>query len=267
MEKVIFTRGWQEFFQKFGMDCFELIFNCSNAKIVNKNKKRDVRTFSLGLDGDRKIFFMKRFFRPHYKDMIFAFRNFGRICSQAELERENANILLKNNFETYRPVCYGAKFKWGLENRSFLITEKLKGQPLTEFVAKKWTSLTQAERENIIISLARLIRRIHDTAVSMPDLYIWHIFVSQNHAKDRYEFAIIDLHRMIHNVTGTDKQIRDLAAMDYSMLEKYFDSDIKKLFINSYLRDDWPGNKERFIKKIKKCSKALARKRRHKPDY
>ena len=200
MEKTVFKDSWQKVFTEFGLESFDDFFDYSQGRTINRNKKRNVSMLTFGEGDDRKIFFCKRFFKPHFKDILFAWRNFDRPVSQAEVEWHNANILLENGIETYRPVCYGRQTKFGLERKSFFITEKLPGRELTDFVSEKWSQLNRQQKEKIIVSLGKLVRKIHDARISLPDLYLWHVFIKENHNLGQYDFAVIDLHRMGHNV-------------------------------------------------------------------
>ncbi len=77
---------------------------------------------------EHNVFFVKRFHKPHFKDIVTALRNCGRLNSlnsQAGLERKNAHKLLENGIETYKPVCLGERTVSGFERMSFLITEEL----------------------------------------------------------------------------------------------------------------------------------------------
>jgi len=265
VEKTVFTGSWQKFFTGLGLESFDDFFSFSQDKTINLNTKRDVSILTFGEGTDRKVFFRKRFFKPHFKDMLFAWRSFGSPISQAKLEWQNAKMLLENAIETYRPVCYGERTKLGLERKSFLITEKLPGKALSEFVSEKWPQLTQQQKEKIIVPLGRFIRKIHDARISLPDLYIWHVFIKETPDSDEYDFAVIDLHRMEHNVSSQNKLIKNLGRLHHSMVAKYFDNRLKELLIESYAGDDWQGGGAEFIRQVKKFSDAVSAKRNPKP--
>ena len=91
---------------------------------------------TIGEGARRKELFMKRFYDPHFKDMLFTLGNFGRICSQGQCEWNNANLLLQNGIETYKPICCGWESACGFEKRSFFITEKIDGICLADFVTR-----------------------------------------------------------------------------------------------------------------------------------
>lgn len=264
MIKLEFSKGFLEFFEQFGLTSFDDFFDYANGEIINKNKKRNVVRFALGENENRRAFFMKRFHDPHFKDMLFTLGNFGRICSQAACEWQNANKLLANNIETYRPACYGQLTKLGLEKKSFFVTEQLNGCCLTNYIAEQWSALDSNRKENMMKSIGRFVRKIHDAQISMPDLYVWHLFVAE--VADSYDFSIIDLHRMKINSRSDREKIRNLGAFDYSMLPEYFDDKLREIFMDSYMGTDFKGDRTAFQRKIKARSRVLSSRRR-KPKY
>jgi len=256
MTTVTFAKDWQEVFKRFGLESFQDFFEYSNGSIVNKNSKRDVLSFSLPIEGGNKEFFMKRFHKPHIKDMFFTLTNFGHLCSQARCEWNNANILLENGIDTYKPVCFGNDTVCGIERGSFFVTEKLSGKPLTEVVAESWSNLAQSQKQELIISIAKLAVKIHKAKVSLPDLYLWHIFMDQDN------LAVIDLHRMKINTSSRHQRIRNLAALDFSMLDKYFDKSLRELLLDTYLADYSPAGQKAFRCGFKFRSTQLANRKK-----
>lgn len=265
MDKVIFTDTWQEFFARHRLNSFSDFFNYARGNTVNKNNKRDVVAFDLGDGPQKKQLFIKRFFHPHLKDMLFTWRSFGEPCSQARCEWENANLLLGNDIETYKPLCYGEKKEWGIERNSFIVTEKLNGQALTDFVGWNWQNLNRQQKEKIISDMAAFIHRIHEKKFCLPDLYVWHIFLKQDRAKGGWDFAIIDLHRMSRNVTNKKLLIENLGRLLHSMTDRYFDEELKRLFIKSYAGSNWPGDIDSLIALVEKYSAKVSAKRNPKP--
>lgn len=264
MENIIFTESWQPIFAEARFHCLDDFFNYDYGENVNKNNKRQVIKFTLETAAGQKTLFMKRFYKPHFKDIIAAKLSFGKFYSQARIEWENANLLLKNGVGTYKPVCYGEKMKLGLERKSFFITEELKGPCFTDFVRENWQSIDQQKKNEIISGIAQTIRKVHDAAISLTDLYVWHIFVNQS-SDGNYTFDIIDLHRMSHNVTDKNKQLKNLGRFDHSMTNKYFDDEIRRVFVESYAGDNWPGNIEKLITQVKRYSDKVSTKRNPKP--
>ena len=147
-----------------------------------------------------------------------------------------------------------------IEKRSFFITEKLKRRSFIDFMQGNWNSLDPEEKKKILSSLGRFIRKIHNARISMPDLYLWHIFIEQNPAGE-YEFAVIDLHRMKLNVKNNRTFARDLGAFDFSLAPEYFDDDMRKLLVTSYMGDDCYTDEETLWRGIKARSTVLNERR------
>lgn len=264
--EVVFADSWGVFFDKFDFRSFDDFFDYSDGVVINKNKKRNVSVLTVGDGSDLKTFFIKRFHDPHYKDMLNAWYEFGKFISQAAVEWNNANLLLSHGIGTYRPVCFGEQRRWGLEKRSFFVTEKLNSTEFVEFISKRWRELEQIQREKIVTAIGELIRRIHDLNIVLPDLAVWHIFISEDNLSGRYQLSVIDLHRMSQNVQNQNKRIKDLGKFYWSMSEKYFDDKLKDLLLNAYMSDNWPGSKAGFAKKVRKRAAYIAKQRKPK-DY
>jgi len=260
---VIFADGWQSFFENQQFVSFDDFFSYSKGRLINKNERRDVRKIVLEQAAGRLVFFLKRFHRPHFKDIIFASRNSGGRCSQAAYERQNANLLLANGIDTYQPVCIGEQFTLGIESKSFLVTEQIKAAEFKDFIADRWNGLDGETKRQIIISLGKFIRKIHNAGFSLPDLYVWHLFIKQQQ-RGQWSFAVIDLHRMARNVTSRQQRAKNLGRLDYSMIDKYFDKSSRELLIKSYAADNRPDERAALIEQVRKYSSAVSSKRRPK---
>ena len=266
MENVVFSESWKAYFEKSGFKVFNDFFKYDKGLVVNKNSRRDVTRFELTDGGEKKAFFMKRFYRPHIKDMIFSFLSFGKSCSQGQLEFNNASLLLKKNIETYRPVCFGQRVNLGIESQSFFITEEIDGVCFTEWLAENYDKMDDAQKEAVMVSMAEFVRRIHKAKISMPDLYVWHLYMLNPIDLDNLKWAVIDLHRMSLHVKDADKKIRNLGSLDYSMLDKYFSAEMKKAFIKAYVKNDGLFADVKITEKMQDRSAQIC-KRRNKKEY
>ncbi|HPS56201.1 MAG TPA: lipopolysaccharide kinase InaA family protein [Sedimentisphaerales bacterium] len=266
MEDVIFSESWKAYFEKSGLKTFNDFFKYDKGTVVDKNSRRDVTKFEITDGGDKKTFFMKRFYRPHIKDMIFSFLSLGKSHSQGQLEFNNASLLLKNNIETYRPVCFGHRVNFGIESESFFVTEEINGVCFTDWLAENYANMDDEQNEAVMASMADFVRRIHRAGVSMPDLYVWHLYMLNPIDVNNLKWAVIDLHRMSCGVKNSDKKIRNLGSLDYSMLDKYFSRGMKKAFIKAYVKNDSLFSDVRITKKIKERSAHIC-KRRKKKEY
>jgi len=201
--------------------------------------------------------------------MLFTFRNFGRLCSQAELEWRCAHILLKNGIETYHPVGWGVQTCCGIERRSFFITEKIDGRNLIDYLLEHWNGFDAAMQEKLVVGLARFFRSLHQAKLSLPDSYLWHLFVLEPcGAGDPFRFAIIDLHRMRLNAAAAKHAARNLGALLFSLPDEWFDRRLRELFLQTYLEpcgQEAVTDRQSFLAALKKREKTLIA-RRKKPS-
>ena len=105
---------------------------------------------------------------------------------------------------------------------------------MMDFLVERWRDLPRATQEQIVVEMARLARRLCDVNVSLPDLYVWHIFIRHDPAAGRYALSVIDLHRMIPKARTASERFKSLARLHWSMSSRYFDDDLKDLLISAY---------------------------------
>ena len=153
----------------------------------------------------------------------------------------------------------------GIEKKSFFVTEKIKGPCFADFVAQNWLQLERKQKEKIITCLGRMFRKIHNAGISLPDLYVWHIFLTAEADSEKSDFAVIDLHRMKRNVTNKNEQLKNLGRFHHSMIEKYFSNDDRGLLIEAYAGNNWPESIDKLKGKIEKHSRKVSAKRNPKP--
>jgi len=267
VERVRFAKSWREFFGGVGLESFGDFYDYPGGTRINKNNRRSVYRLTFGKDPETKIFYIKRFEKPHFKDILGARRNFGRFISQADVEWSNANLLEQNGIDAYKPVCMGEQTICGLERKSFFMTEQLKSTCLLDFVIKKWHTLERKIQNRIIIAAAQLVRKAHRANISLRDLYIWHLFIDEGSLENDCRLSVIDLHRMLRDVKNPNKKIIDMGALYWSMSSDYFDDEHKDLLVATYTRDGQADKKEKILAKIRNRAKVLDSRRTLRHHY
>lgn len=264
-EEVVFSEGYKAFFAGAGLKSFSDFLNFTGGEVINKNQRRHVIKFSLDGDGISRVFFLKCFFQPHLKDIFFVWRNLGRPATQARLEWETVRSLNKTGVGSYRIACFGERMKWGIERMSFFVTEKINGEPLTEYVGRNWGGMSEESKRKMMIALGRTVRHIHATKLSLPDLYLWHFFLNSD-TDGEYEFSVIDLHRARHNITSRSERIRNLGRLYFSMSEKYFSEEHKELLVESYAKGGYEFIAKKVLDEVRNYAGVIG-KRRRLPKY
>jgi hypothetical protein len=184
--------------------------------------------------------------------------------TQAAVEWNAAGILSGLGVGTYVPVCYGERTACGLERSSFLLTQGLEAEPFTEFVARRWLGLSVEDRRRIMESMASFIVRVHEAGISLPDLYVWHLFIGGGAGS--WDFSVIDLHRIRLKVRTLAGHVRDLGAVDYSLLPKYFSEGDRRVLWEAYARERFDGDCGTLWRRVRRRSRVLAGRRRL-PEY
>jgi hypothetical protein len=236
MERLVFADAWQEFFGRHRLKTFSQFFHGLQGLCVNRNSKRNVLKLTVK-DPSARTFFLKRFYRSQFKDTLGAVWRFGRPMSQAAVEWTNVHHLQGHGIRTCKPVCFGEQMTLGFERRSFLLTEQVKGVCMANFLAERWRGLDRAGRERIVVEMARLARRMYDVNVSLPDLYVWHLFIRPDPTADGYALSVIDLHRMVPKAWTTPGRLKSLVRLHWSMSPRYFDDELKELLVSTYNED------------------------------
>ncbi len=263
---MTFAQSREEFFRKVGLASFDDFYDYPGGTRIGENQRRNVYRLTLGEGRDAKVLYIKRFKKPHLKDMLGASLNFGRLTSQAAVEWGNASLLLQNGIDTYKPACMGERTVCGLERKSFIITEQLKSTCLLDLVINKWHKLERKLQDKMVIAMAQLAAAAHKANISLQDLYIWHIFIDEDSLKDDCRLSVIDLHRMLRNVKDPNKKIMDIAALYWSMSGDYFDDEYKDLLVTTYAAAGSAGGKEEILVSIRKRARILDS-RRNLPNH
>ncbi len=264
MKKMVCEIGLESFFASHQLCSFDDFFYYTKGKIINQNSKRNVIVFDLHDNNQKRVFYMKRFFQPHFKDILSAFRHFGTLCSQAEVEWRNAKFLLENGIETYHPVCYGVQSRCGIEQQSFFITEQINSPCLLDYLAESWSSLEEVQRQDLVIRLGKFFQKIHAAGIHLPDSYIWHIYrVNSSDAAGGFELGMIDLHRMRMRMRmrRNRQAAKDLGSFLFSLPDGFMDQSLRSLFMNTYLDNKRIRNQKAFIKKVKQWEIKIAKRR------
>ena len=262
MKKIIFETGWQSFFESHQLHGFDDFFHFDRGRLINQNSKRNVVVFELVQDGQARTFFMKRFIQPHYKDMLSAFIQFGKLCSQAEVEWRNARILLRHGIETYHPVCCGVRGRFGLERQSFFITEQIDGDCLTDHLSEHWAGLDTAGQQGLVVRLGLFFQKIHAAGIALPDSYIWHVYrIPTPAAPDGFELGMIDLHRMKLRCRGLRAAAKDLGAFLFSLPDGFMDDTLRSVFMDTYLRDGRIRSTAAFSESVHRWEQKIATRR------
>ncbi|MHC4259728.1 MAG: lipopolysaccharide kinase InaA family protein [Planctomycetota bacterium] len=184
----------------------------------------------------------------------------GRV-SCAFRDFEAAAKLSAAGVSTPRTIAYGEQRGTLLEERSFVITEKILNaesleRKLPDYFEHVPTRENLKLRRAFIARLASFIRRFHNTDYRHRDLYFSHIFSGSND-----EFYLIDLARAFRPALFAERfRRKDIAQIYYSAPAKYFSNTDRLRFYLSYTgRRKLTEKDKKSIRKVINKAQQMAR--------
>jgi len=249
-----------------GLNSFDAVFIFNQAKNLSKN---NLAPFRSRLQFEIKspessvpvTLFLKRYDNPPICTQLknwFAAR--GR-KSCGSIEFETAQQLTEAGINAPKTIAHGTQRAAIFEKRSFVITEKIPDaealeRKLPDYFDGPETVQNIKLRREFIARLAVFIRKFHETNFRHRDLYLSHIFYSDNG-----NFYLIDLARAFKPfVFGRRFQIKDIAQLYYSSPRKYFSGTDRLRFYKNYTgRGKMTKSDRDFIRKVIKKVKQMAR--------
>lgn len=151
--------------------------------------------FNCQVAAQQKSFFLKVF---HRTSGYGAFKDFLRQTQAKRFWRQGLK-LAADGFNVPVTIAIGRERGWGNDKREFVLTKKIDGAPLPQFLCNvaPGDSASLIEKRRSIERLAKLIRRFHDRGFVHGDLVATNIFLSKDD-NDGAEFYFMDNDRTKH---------------------------------------------------------------------
>ncbi len=249
-----------------GLNSIDAVFSFDKAENLNKKNLARFRSrlqFEVTSPGTSSpvTLFLKRYNAPPISHQLKNwFATHGRKSCSA-IEFEWAQSLTETGINAPKTIAHGTQ--WGIifEKRSFFITEKIPDaealeRKLPDYFNGPDTIQNIKRRREFIVRLAIFTKKFHETDFRHRDLYLSHIFYSDNGV-----FYLIDLARAFKPlVFGKRFQIKDIAQLYYSSPAKYFSKTDRLRFYKNYTGRGKITKADRdFIRKVIKKVKQMAR--------
>lgn len=159
--------------------------------------------------------YLKRYDRPPLSIQLKAWTQHRRRAFLSGFDMGPVEDLQQVDVAVPRTIACGGQWQGLLEKRSFIITLELeKARSLEKRLPDCFHAQTAAawnQRKDFTRQLADFIRRFHATGYRHRDLYLAHIFLSEDGA-----LSLIDLHRCFRPLLKERFRIKDLAQLHYS---------------------------------------------------
>ena len=153
------------------------------------------------------------------------------IPSKAYSEWKGLNYFVKKGLPCPSPLAFSEKKRFGLLEDSCLLIEAIPSSfPLNEYLENN--ILEPGIKNDLIISIARLIKNLHNYNIFYRDLHAGNILIRENQGA-AFELFFIDLHKAAFpKKISTWMKIKDIAQFLNSLL---FSKENRFLFLKEYL--------------------------------
>ncbi|MEJ2200833.1 MAG: lipopolysaccharide kinase InaA family protein [Desulfuromonadaceae bacterium] len=209
---LVIAADVRELFLTAGFKDFADFMEMADGRHICHKRGRSVYRFEVG----SRAFYLKRnrFHRVEFFKGLLRFRLFRR-----EAVREWRNILMIRDagIPTITPVAMGARYCFGFETASFIVSEELYGsEPLDRLLRRRLGPLRGRDRRRLkghyLPRVADIARTLHDSGLNHQDFYLSHFY-----ADDGEGLFLIDLQRVMHRFRVPLRyQVKDLAQLNYS---------------------------------------------------
>lgn len=240
-EKIIIDAPFRERLVAAGLSSVSAVLACVGDALAAWSRTTDAIRVESPVGGS---FYIKRYHYPRWKQRFRAmlrgtfFRN-----SRARNEYRTLMLMRKLGIQAVRPVAYGERRVFHFVRSCFLITETVPAaMSLATFIRNyshhRATPLARQARLEILTSLARQVRHMHEAGFVHRDLF-WRNVLIRPLPDNRFEFYFLDasVGKRIRFAPRQESIVRDIAAM--SALAPEFCSKADQLrFLLEYLNTE-----------------------------
>ncbi|MFH1215306.1 MAG: lipopolysaccharide kinase InaA family protein [Pseudomonadota bacterium] len=250
-ELLIINEKYQQFLKSIGFTTFDAAWAFAGGEIIKQKEDRTVirAQFPCPIpdksDHDQRsdeiiVFYIKK----HSQRFSLWQRLLGTLrpsSPHGEGLKEFYNYcrFRQHTLGTAVPVAAGIKFSSFLQADSFLMTRDFFPLiALEEIVLQHPETLqgveNQTKKKNILGSIARFARHMHDSGMNQKDFNATHILLQELKA-ERPQVALFDLQRVDHNTLNRFRwPIKALAELNYTLPPAVFDENDRIFLFSTY---------------------------------
>ena len=247
------NKDYTQLFKDLNLDSMDKVFDFHSGTKLEKPTLQKFRTricFTADTQqGTEQTFYLKRYQNPPATLQLRNWLDHRARKTTAEYDMGPIQELTKANIQTPTIVAYGIELSGLFEKRSFVITLGLQAQSmeksLPQYVKAPKNREQYNKRKQFILDLADFVRRFHNTGYRHRDLYLCHIFHSEETG-----FHLIDLNRVFKPMIFASRfTIKDLAQLHYSSPGNIFTDTDRLRFYLQYAKKQKLSRFDKFFTK------------------
>lgn len=262
-ERIVIDAPFRDQLQRASLDSVRAVLACMGDRLAAWSRTSD--TILVFLPGDASSVYIKRYHYPRWRQRFRGMLRgtfFG--VSRARSEYRALTRMRALGIQAVRPVAFGERRTGHFVRSCFLITEAVPdAMALSSFIRtfshRRETLPAVRARREILISLARQVRHMHEAGFVHRDLF-WRNVLIRLLPDQRFEFYFLDVsvgRRIRMPQRRQESIIRDIAAM--AALAPEFCSKADQLrFLLEYLGTSKLGaGQRRWLRKVQRRSDLL----------
>lgn len=218
-DRVFFDPPFRELLAQARLDTVSRVLACMGDRLAAWSRTSD--TVFVRPPGSMCSVFVKRYYYPRWSQRVKGMlRGTFLMASRARSEFHALSLMRALGIQGVRPIAFGERRVAHFVQSCFLITEAVPNAiPLSTFIKtyshrRGARRLVQARRD-ILISLARQVRHMHDAGFVHRDLF-WRNVLIRLLPDAQFEFYFLDAsvgRRIRMPQRRHDSIVRDIAAM------------------------------------------------------
>lgn len=218
-DHISIDRPFREQLSQAGLDSVSTVLACVGDRLAAWSRTSD--TIAHDLPNTNCTLFIKRYHYPQWSRRFRGmFRGTFLKMSRARSEYRALRLMRQLGIQGVRPIAYGERRIFHFLKSCFLITEAVPdAMPLSAFIMTFGSHRASARavrfRREILLTLARQVRHMHDAGFVHRDLF-WRNVLIRPMPGDRFEFYFLDasVGRRIRLLQRRqDSIVGDIAAM------------------------------------------------------
>lgn len=207
---------YQDVLSQLGLDSLAGVFDFQQGENLVKSNLASWRHRIRFQVPDGQYAYLKRYDHPPADIQLKGWLQHGQLLFLSEYDKGPADILRQADVSIPQTIACGGQWHGLFEKRSFIITLELQEACSLEKKLPACFHSNSAQsnraRKAFIVRLADFVRRFHETGFRHRDLYLSHIFLSEDGG-----LSLIDLHRCFRPKFLNERyRIKDIAQLHYS---------------------------------------------------
>ena len=201
--------------------------------------------------------YLKRYDRPPVSEQLKSWEQHKKRALFSEYDKGPSDELKAAEVMTPQTIAYGGQWSGLFEKRSFIITLEIpEASSLEMKLPESFEDGQTKTKRQFVVKLADFIRRFHGTGYRHRDLYLCHIFLSENE-----NLYLIDLHRSFRPLLlGKRYQVKDLAQLHYSSpADKVYWTDRLRFYLAYMQKNRLDNDDKTLIRNIHSKALRIAR--------